>query len=61
MVLEIRKDFNVTTIVVEQFSQNLLKYLDRCYVMEMGEVIFNDAPQILLNDEALQRRLLGVG
>ena len=61
MILEIRKDFNVTTIVVEQFSPSLLKHLDRCYVMEMGEFIFNDVPQILLNDEALQRRLLGVG
>ena len=61
MILDIRKDFNVTTIVVEQFSPSLLKHLDRCYVMEMGEFIFNDAPQILLNDEALQRRLLGVG
>jgi len=61
MVLEIRKDFNVTTIVVEQFSPSLLRHLDRCYVMEMGEFIFNDAPQVLLHDEVLQRRLLGVG
>jgi len=61
MILEIRKSFNVTTIVVEQFSANLLKHLDRCYIMEMGEIIFNDAPQVLLDDEALQRKLLGVG
>ena len=61
MVLDIRKDFNVTTIVVEQFSDHLLKYLDRCYVMEMGEVIFNDCPSVLLEDSALQRKLLGVG
>ncbi|MDR2056609.1 MAG: ABC transporter ATP-binding protein [Desulfovibrio sp.] len=61
MVLEIRKNFNVTTIVVEQFSEHLLKYLDHCYVMEMGGVIFSDHPSVLLKDEALQRKLLGVG
>jgi ABC-type branched-subunit amino acid transport system ATPase component len=47
--------------VVEQFSERLLEYLDHCYVMEMGEVIFDDLPSVLLEDEALQRKLLGVG
>jgi branched-chain amino acid transport system ATP-binding protein len=61
MVLEIRKSFEVTTIVVEQFSEYLLKYLDHCYVMEMGGIIFSDHPSVLLKDEALQRKLLGVG
>ena len=61
MVLDIRKNFNVTTVVVEQFSEHLLEYLDHCYVMEMGEIIFNDHPSVLLKDEALQRKLLGVG
>jgi branched-chain amino acid transport system ATP-binding protein len=61
MVLEIRRKFNTTTIVVEQFSELLLNCLDRCYVMEMGEIIFEGRPQALLEDEALQRRLLGVG
>ncbi len=61
MILDIRKDFNVTTIVVEQFSDVLLEYLDRCYVMEMGEIIFEGDPKILQADEDLQRKLLGVG
>lgn len=61
MVLDIRKDFNVTTIVVEQFSHDLLRHLDRCYVMEMGEFIFEGSPTLLMEDAALQRRLLGVG
>lgn len=61
MILEIRKDFNVTTIVVEQFSEYLLKYLDRCCVMEMGECIFDDCPSVLQSDDDLKRKLLGVG
>ncbi len=61
MILEIRKDFNVTTIVVEQFSEHLLTYLDRCCVMEMGECIFNDRPAVLQSDEDLKLKLLGVG
>jgi len=61
MVLDIRKNFSVTTIVVEQFSAHLLEHLDHCHVMEMGEVIFSDQPSVLLKDEALQRKLLGVG
>ncbi|MDR1657053.1 MAG: ABC transporter ATP-binding protein [Deltaproteobacteria bacterium] len=61
MILEIRKNFNTTTIVVEQFSETLLKHMDYCYVMEMGEIIFTGEPRLLLDDEGLQRRLLGVG
>ena len=61
MVLEIRKDFQVTTIVVEQFSELLLKYLDRCCVMEMGECIFDGSPSVLQADEELKLKLLGVG
>ena len=61
MVLEIRKDFQVTTLVVEQFSETLLKYLDRCCVMEMGECIFDDSPSVLQADEELKLKLLGVG
>ncbi len=61
MILEIRKDFNVTTIVVEQFSEHLLSDLDRCCVMEMGECIFDDSPGVLQSDNELKRKLLGVG
>ena len=61
MILEIRKDFQVTTIVVEQFSEHMLKYLDRCCVMEMGECIFDDCPKVLQADDDLKLKLLGVG
>ena len=61
MILEIRKDFSLTAVVVEQFSSRLLPYLDHCYVMEMGDVIFSGEPDILAGDEALQQRLMGVG
>jgi len=61
MILEIRRDFNLTAVVVEQFSAHLLPYLDHCYVMEMGEIIFSGSPTILAQDAELQQRLLGVG
>jgi branched-chain amino acid transport system ATP-binding protein len=61
MILEIRNNFNVTTIVVEQFSEHLLKYLDRCCVMEMGECIFDGSPSVLQSDDELKLKLLGVG
>jgi ABC-type branched-chain amino acid transport systems, ATPase component len=61
MILEIREAFKVTTLVVEQFSEHLLKDLDRCFVMEMGECIFDDSPSVLQADEDLKRKLLGVG
>lgn len=61
MVVEIKKDFNVTTVVVEQFSARLLKFLDKCHVMEKGEFIFSGSPSVLAKDAEMQQKLLGVG
>ncbi|HPQ45613.1 MAG TPA: ABC transporter ATP-binding protein [Syntrophales bacterium] len=61
MIMKIRVEHNVSMIVVEQFSPNLLDFLDVCYVMEMGRIIFGGNPHILRDDKALQQQLLGVG
>ena len=61
MIVKIRNQYNTSMVVVEQFSPQFLNYLDICYVMEMGQVIFCGSPRVLKEDEALQKQLLGVG
>jgi branched-chain amino acid transport system ATP-binding protein len=61
MIVKIKNEFPISMVVVEQFSPKFLDYLDVCYVMEMGQIIFGGDPQVLKKDEALQRQLLGVG
>jgi ABC-type branched-subunit amino acid transport system ATPase component len=48
-------------IVVEQFSPQVLEFLDVCYVLEMGQIIYEGSPKTLKEDQDLQQRLLGVG
>jgi ABC-type branched-subunit amino acid transport system ATPase component len=61
MIVKIRNQYNTSMVVVEQFSPQFLNYLDICYVMEMGQVIFCGSPRVLKEDEALQKQLLGIG
>lgn len=61
MIIRIRKEHNISMVVVEQFSPQFLDFLDICYVMEMGRVIFEGDPHILKDDKDLQQQLLGVG
>jgi branched-chain amino acid transport system ATP-binding protein len=61
MIIRIRKEHNISMVVVEQFSPQFLDFLDVCYVMEMGRVIFEGDPHILRDDKDLQQQLLGVG
>ena len=61
MIIRIRKEHNISMVVVEQFSPQFLDFLDVCYVMEMGRVIFEGDPHILKDDKDLQQQLLGVG
>jgi len=61
MIFKIRMEHNVSMIVVEQFSPKLLDFLDVCYVMEMGRIIFEGDPHTLRDDKELQQQLLGVG
>jgi len=61
MIIKIREEHNISMIVVEQFSPQVLDFLDVCYVLEMGQVIYEGSPTALKEDEDLQKRLLGVG
>jgi len=61
MIIRIKNEYNISMIVVEQFSPQVLDFLDICYVLEMGKVIFEGDPRTLKEDEELQKQLLGVG
>ncbi len=61
MIFKIKKEHNISMIVVEQFSPQFLEFLDVCYVMEMGRIIFEGDPHVLRDDAELQQQLLGVG
>jgi branched-chain amino acid transport system ATP-binding protein len=61
MILKIRKANDASIFLVEQFSPHLLDYIDRCYVMERGRIVFDGSPQTIKGDQELQRKLLGLG
>ena len=61
MVIRIKAQHNISMLVVEQFSPHILDFLDKCYVIEMGHLIYEGDPKELKADEDLQRKLLGVG
>jgi branched-chain amino acid transport system ATP-binding protein len=61
MILKVRKAHDTSVFLVEQFSPHLLDYIDRCYVMERGRVVYDGPPQTIKNDAELQHRLLGLG
>lgn len=61
MVIQIKKEHNISMVVVEQFSPHILDSLDKCYVIEMGHIIYEGNPKKLKADEDLQKKLLGVG
>jgi ABC-type branched-subunit amino acid transport system ATPase component len=51
----------MSIFLVEQFSPQLLDFIDHCYVMERGRIVFEGSPQTIKNDTDLQKKLLGVG
>jgi branched-chain amino acid transport system ATP-binding protein len=61
MILETRKAHDTSIFLVEQFSPHLLDYIDRCYVMDRGRIVYDGPPQTIKADPELQRRLLGLG
>ncbi|MGA2958017.1 MAG: ABC transporter ATP-binding protein [Thermodesulfobacteriota bacterium] len=61
MILKIKKAHNMSIFLVEQFSPQLLDFIDHCYVMERGRIVFEGSPQTIKNDTDLQKKLLGVG
>jgi branched-chain amino acid transport system ATP-binding protein len=61
MILKIRSAHNTSIFLVEQFSPHLLDFIDRCYVMERGRIVYDGSPQTIKADLELQKKLLGIG
>lgn len=61
MIIDLKQEYKMSILLVEQFSPRLLDYLDTCYVMERGRIVFQGSPKKIKEDEGLQKRLLGVG
>lgn len=59
-ILKIKKAHSMSILLVEQFSPNVLDFMDRCYVMERGRIVYEGSPQKIKNDVDLQKKLLGV-
>ena len=50
----------LTILLVEQSFELALSLADRAYVISNGQIVFEGAPDALLADEDLGRRLMGV-
>jgi branched-chain amino acid transport system ATP-binding protein len=61
MILKIRNAHNTSIFLVEQFSPHLLDFIDHCYVMERGRIVYDGEPQTIKTDLGLQKQLLGIG
>jgi ABC-type branched-subunit amino acid transport system ATPase component len=51
----------MSILLVEQFSPHILDFLDHCYVMERGRIVYEGGPKTIKDDQDLQKKLLGVG
>lgn len=60
MVLQLKEEYGLSILIVEQFSTRVLEYADICYVMDRGKVVFTGTPEEIKKDEKLQHELLGV-
>lgn len=60
LVLELKKEYGLSILIIEQFSPGVLEYADRCYVMDMGKIVFCGCSEDLRKDNKLQKELLGV-
>ena len=55
---QIRKD-GVTVMLVEQNANQALRIADRGYVLENGDISFEDSAAVLLGDDRIRRAYLG--
>jgi len=60
LVLRLKKEYGLSILIVEQFSPRVLEYADRCYVMDMGEIVFEGISKEFKENIKLQQKLLGV-
>ena len=56
----LRKEENLTVLLVEQNAQLALENSDRAYVLENGQVSVNGPAEELLHSEAIQKAYLGL-
>lgn len=59
IILEINKA-GVTILLVEQNALMALALADRVYVIDQGKIVYEGTPEVLLADQELSQRLLGV-
>ncbi len=48
-----------TVLMVEQNIREAFKVVERVYVLKLGRVVFEDAPDVLVRDDRLRRAYLG--
>ena len=54
------KQRGLTILLVEQNVQQALKISDRAYILDQGEIVFQDSAQNLLNNEEIQQKYCAV-
>ena len=59
IILEINKA-GVTILLVEQNALMALALADRVYVIDQGQIVYDGTPEVLLADQEMSQRLLGV-
>jgi len=60
LVVKFKKEYRMSILVVEQFSFKILDISDRCYIMDMGKIMFEGFSKQFKENRKLQRELLGV-
>lgn len=58
-ILELKKLYGLTVLLVEQNAKNALKIADRGYVLETGRVILEGSSETLIQNRDVQRAYLG--
>lgn len=59
-IVQVRRDRGMTVLVVEQNAELALSISDWGYVLETGEMVFNDEACNLLDNEEVQKAYLGL-
>jgi branched-chain amino acid transport system ATP-binding protein len=54
------KEGGISVLLVEQNFLNALAISDRVYIMDLGRIVHEGPAQVLLEDDTLRVRLLGI-
>jgi len=58
--VERMKEGGISVLLVEQNFLNALAVSDRVYIMDLGRIVHEGPTQVLLEDDTLRARLLGI-